>query len=1074
MARMSAYSGGLIVKVIDVTKSYTPIDPASLSPTEQMTVSESYPYSIPPDIAYEGYNFMPTSYGYKSYFGTNNQLDIPALPSRCDHILILQSDTLQNLLVAMCEDGIWMKLGSDSDPWIHDTVLDVPPPGKHYKWTYCVISNTLYMYRQGGPAYYKLRPEASPYTCEPVTPNFLNMAGQEGIFKAGGRLGFWDSLNSVSWSSLDDLADFTSALETMAGNSIFTEVMGRITTILGREEDFVIYATKSILEVVRDTTGSMMWKANLITNTMGVVYPEQACIGFPDSVQYCITSKGELGEISGSQMATIVPEVMDFLKDSRKPIYLKLIQGRFLCLEMMDERYITGKLDYTTFQVPPLEISWPPIPDDVVSLENTSDQFNALMATLNGLRPDMLDHMAADGVPKDARQVLPYWNTNWSQPNAFDLKDPDWNQVPILDAYGQNFYLAPADSEHPVTPSDLGWDGTPPGCMFIAVQQSIWDKANDQRDDLISALKDRTLSQTNTTDLGFMTPPANSDVTTKTLVATLAGEIDWRFRTGVTCTMSCNKIQLFADQKGTTKVYHDIRRTKTYQSTPWTPELVAPVVSNFWSGYWAKGNYSDYASAMAAEQALYTWVTEWAPAVGSNPDPTTNAPRRYTSTATKGTWTGTAPVAEVDYATNQNIVPNGYYLDTSYTKKDSSVSTEGSKKYSDTRFIVYNYNLGDSTIYTDPIQCRNAKVNSWVWNYKNGVAPVSTVWDTPDEAALKTPHLDSRTDQILLWYTCTWADKSTHRDYVNRTLAPIPGWLLDFDHAPNPDGGNTYISTKAWAYINNEVQANPWVTLTETLDIPEGYVDNSDTVLSTLTAEADLISWNYLPKDSDTWQAVSATDAMCKPISFDPPVGGYYNDMAHWPNWDLTWPQPAPIVVPGTKFLLKDGSPEPIYPDMVGAFVYDIALKQWGKAKVAYKKLLDYAPLNSPDGGIIPFDVFGVDAGLLDSSGNIYLFDDNPADSYIRYGKFAVYRFGTTTLQELTAQFRTPCTGYMSIESSMDGDTLDGGLVRVIPFTNATYANIKPSLTAKWHTVRISGKFDLKYLEYKSYKAGRR
>ena len=41
------------------------------------------------------------------------------------------------------------------------------------------------------------------YYPEAQEPSFLNMAGQKGIFRAGIRLGFWDSLGSVQarWSS---------------------------------------------------------------------------------------------------------------------------------------------------------------------------------------------------------------------------------------------------------------------------------------------------------------------------------------------------------------------------------------------------------------------------------------------------------------------------------------------------------------------------------------------------------------------------------------------------------------------------------------------------------------------------------------------------------------------------------------------------------------------------------------------------------------------------------------------------------------------------------------------------------
>lgn len=60
-------------------------------------------------MPFEGYNFLPTSYGYRSYFGTTSRLDIPPVPARVPvHILSYQSDTFINNLIALCEDGIWV------------------------------------------------------------------------------------------------------------------------------------------------------------------------------------------------------------------------------------------------------------------------------------------------------------------------------------------------------------------------------------------------------------------------------------------------------------------------------------------------------------------------------------------------------------------------------------------------------------------------------------------------------------------------------------------------------------------------------------------------------------------------------------------------------------------------------------------------------------------------------------------------------------------------------------------------------------------------------------------------------
>ena len=71
-------------KYIDITHfcTYLPIDPITLPENSQATTGEDAPEQKIPVIPYEGYNFMPTSVGYRSYFGANSQLNVDDLPVR--------------------------------------------------------------------------------------------------------------------------------------------------------------------------------------------------------------------------------------------------------------------------------------------------------------------------------------------------------------------------------------------------------------------------------------------------------------------------------------------------------------------------------------------------------------------------------------------------------------------------------------------------------------------------------------------------------------------------------------------------------------------------------------------------------------------------------------------------------------------------------------------------------------------------------------------------------------------------------------------------------------------------------
>ena len=212
-------------QIIDVTRSAVITDPEAFYENLMSTGQEDSPERTIPIVAYEGYNFLPTLYGYRSYFDTTATLDIAALGSRCDLVVLYQFANYSNVLVALCEDGIWTNSGGTaSEVWTHKVTLSIPAPGSYLAWTYCVIENVLYMYRQGNASVYKLTPTAfGPVTIVSFVPNFLNMTGQMGIFRANGRLGFWDSANSISWSSLFDFTDFTPVIipESSIKNIVF-------------------------------------------------------------------------------------------------------------------------------------------------------------------------------------------------------------------------------------------------------------------------------------------------------------------------------------------------------------------------------------------------------------------------------------------------------------------------------------------------------------------------------------------------------------------------------------------------------------------------------------------------------------------------------------------------------------------------------------------------------------------------------------------------------------------------------------------------------------------------------------
>ncbi len=347
------------VKHIDLSKSYIPGDPNAFPNTLHFTGNEDQPDEAGPILMYEGYNFLPTSYGYRSYFGTESAQNIAALTKPCDEIITFQAVNYDNAQIAFCSDGIYQALAGET---VWTKILSLPDDytnsGTYKQYSWCIIENNLYIYRQG---YGKVIKISSSLVLTEHTPSFLNMAGQMGMFRGNGRLCFWDSANSVSWSSALDLFDFTPSIENMVGNSIFLGVLGRIVNIVPHGEGFVIYSTRSIVGVTYSTTGTQVWNASTITSAGGVTHPKAMCLGKGNEEHFVYTTVGiaTIGHFNALSrnyaMEFILPELFDFLKESRDPVYLQCHAARYLYFSVINPNYIYGRTSFTDVAVADLK-----------------------------------------------------------------------------------------------------------------------------------------------------------------------------------------------------------------------------------------------------------------------------------------------------------------------------------------------------------------------------------------------------------------------------------------------------------------------------------------------------------------------------------------------------------------------------------------------------------------------------------------------------------------------------------------------------------------------------------------------
>ena len=198
-------------------------------------------------------------------------------------------------------------------------------------------------------------------------------------------------------------------------------------------------------------------------------------------------------------------------------------------------------------------------------------------------------------------------------------------------------------------------------------------------------------------------------------------------------------------------------------------------------------------------------------------------------------------------------------------------------------------------------------------------------------------------------------------------------------------------------------------------------------------------------------------------------IDGYTIEGEYHPAVELS------VEHPGSNYLLQTGSPLQGYNTLKGAYVFDLHLKKWGKYKWDYSVLVPLGGANSGyTSGAFSYTDLGVTAGLLRSDGLIYLFDQDPSEGFIRYGKMGYYRLGMVHFLETMLDFRDFFIGTVRVDSSLDGRNLDSSQYLEETFNNVLGVRMYPNMRYRWYTITISGKYDLQYMEVRGNISARR
>jgi hypothetical protein len=1054
-----------LVKAVDLSKTYAPVNPNAF-PQNLFFAASDAPYQPIPILAFEGYNFLPTHYGYKSYFGTSASLDIDLLPSRCDKILLYQFANYKNILVALCEDGLYVCRGNVSSlAWTKSKSLSVPSVGDYKAWTYCTIANTLYLYRQGHNRVFSISPTGitgdvvtvaesdCTATDEAGVTTSILTADMMGLFRANGRLGFWNASNGVFWSSFYTLTDFTPSAETLAGFGTFRGVLGRITTILPQGEGFAIYCTKSIIGVrYSQSAEGSLWDATTVSDS-GVAFPFQVCHGLTELEHYAWTSTGikQIGGYNainrGHDYVEVFTELYDWLKETREPVRLDFLNGRFLCFSIVNPDYIDASVNiglgtsgaysvrilangaaYTNqFPIPATVANTPigeHIADQITSGQRSGEYlqwvasgsllYPGRKSAINVYGTDTVD-TAADISPAEAQSLLTGYTYTQPTPEVF----------PLAEELGWRF-------------PGLGVIGTGRGQIestlqaFKAAQILEWQNlatvaaANLANVNAVVPIVEAWIQE----GAGGLTAAAADAAITTGIASSVAGKTDVT-TTSTTATYTQEDVAEFA--KGSSLV---------------TSEEVTEL------GYTLSGTMNDW------YRTSLTYFKEY----------------RKTAEAS------TVPLKRGSFTLSEMLVSNTYLWNlpgvadySSYTIEGYTPTPLGGSVTSDTglaRLVPRNvsgvtpvlriYGNSGAELAADWARIKTeyvlADAPDWVQRveFYSGGRPVGykAMLQGITETVLTDDSGSYPTINIAYYATYTTNQRLYLDDMSVYGTQARTVYLYPFEGDSQAGNNLGYTSASTTVQVPSyKVEARITKSLVTRSMTAAAYTSVE------MTADEDKLTWG-LANPRDPTLPVSG-------ISFPSTAGAI-------PINSFTEAVPAvSLTYPPTTFLLQDGSIGPIYPTYTGLYCFDTALKKWGKGKLSYTSLLDYQPVNQAEGSI-SYTNFGMDAGMLNSSGLISLFTQTPSDSYIRYGKIGYDRKGYSHCAEVRIHFANPSTGSILLDSSADGRTLDLGLSSTQSISSALSSTLLLNQSGRWHTITISGQFDLSGMEFRGSTRGRR
>lgn len=1075
--------------VIRVAESLIPLPPEAFPKNLSRTVREDSPETMFPILAYDGQNILPTPWGYRSYFATNEKLlkdSVARLLSnvRCENIFWYQSAQLDNVLVALASDGIYITNTDIDTDWIKvvDLAASDTNPLVRKQWSYCTINNITFMYLQGTSAFYGLvdvaryAEAATPTiitgaTVSQVainwnvgvlsyTPTFLNMAGQLGIFKAGNRLGFWDSDTSVSWSSALYVEDFTPSVTTLAGFSKFVDVIGSITRICQHGDGFIIYCTRAIVGVSNDINEKSKFSGRAILSNVGVLFDRQIAVAQPDSLHYVLTSSG-LYTITNFNPEVIATDILDGLVEANNYLSLDFVDGRYLFINTINgwessvievEAETNEDFDGNKYVFPPVVYPNP---------EDTSDLVGSYLAGQNQLIQDAFeDFEPVDSPPHELPEdkvLIPCYDlkkfvSTWAD-TTYTPNDKGTELLDSKVAFGLTYLLEDLYTDPLITVNAISSENIMPG-----------DFAGDE---LVAKLNE--------------------------CIEAVSAQLEYQ--------------NLWQADNGTSREYNFLVGAGGFDSprVTWEKQLIERVVRpNCISleDLKVEANECRQHLYLSQDRLMETlvYLEGYEEFVGG-------LVSFYQEPVGIGTSisSGSVLIPEYSYGVAKLTKP---VLDAMHASGDAVALNAGLHNLG-TRQLVSIYATYEPLIPDDNLFQATENVRTTNTLYSASGRPN----DVANEVWLSTAKsMGTRFEDIPFEDSVSPYPAGYVNDGIRPIKFTIPGFLeMTWNVSAEPFPDTLYIKAddvnnpgkSAWFRLfmlapDNTVSHETASAIAAALAVPhtKGISINSGTgtpkVLAkfTTTCEMNLLpnfpakltvfdmqlsGFGYYPSGGFSFRKThnrhSSTSCPVPSVSFGaklpvlPTITPPDYDIKDQVTPPYQWEYPPFINLPPNYWLTKKGSAAPLFPTSIRSLVYDTQLEKWGISNMLFKAISSISPVNRSDKTITPKHDYGMLAAILAPDGSVAIVSPNNTASEITYGKLGQYRLGKTKMAYLKFHFKEKFTGTLIVETSLDGRTVAPELTKAADFTDVLSARFPFTLTGEWFNMKVRGSFTLCHIE---------